>query len=40
MTSERLVNAGASREDETLDRAIRPKRLAEYIGQPGVKASE
>ena len=38
MSAERLVNAGASREDETLDRAIRPKRLAEYIGQPGVKA--
>jgi len=26
------------REDESHDRAIRPKRLAEYIGQPAVKA--
>ncbi len=38
MTSERLVQAVAAREDESLDRAIRPKRLAEYIGQPAVKA--
>jgi Holliday junction DNA helicase RuvB len=38
MTAERLVNAGASREEESQDRAIRPKRLAEYIGQPNVKA--
>ncbi len=36
--TDRLVNAGALREDETQDRAIRPKRLAEYIGQPAVKA--
>ncbi len=36
--TERLVNAGAVREDETQDRAIRPRRLAEYIGQPAVKA--
>jgi Holliday junction DNA helicase RuvB len=36
--TDRLVNAGALREDESLDRAIRPKRLAEFIGQPGVKA--
>jgi holliday junction DNA helicase RuvB len=38
MTDDRLVNAGALRDDETQDRAIRPKRLAEYIGQPAVKA--
>jgi Holliday junction DNA helicase RuvB len=36
--TDRIVNAGALREDESLDRAIRPKRLAEFIGQPGVKA--
>ncbi len=36
--TERVVDAGAMREDETQDRAIRPKRLAEYIGQPAVKA--
>jgi Holliday junction DNA helicase RuvB len=38
MTAERLVGAGASREEETQDRAIRPRRLVEYIGQPKVKA--
>jgi Holliday junction DNA helicase RuvB len=38
MTDERIVSAGGSREDESQDRAIRPKRLAEYIGQPSVKA--
>jgi Holliday junction DNA helicase RuvB len=36
--TERVVSPGSMREDETLDRAIRPKRLAEYIGQPAVKA--
>ncbi len=34
MTTERLVGAGVAREEETQDRALRPKRLAEYIGQP------
>jgi Holliday junction DNA helicase RuvB len=38
MTAERLVGAGVTREEETQDRALRPKRLAEYIGQPTVKA--
>jgi holliday junction DNA helicase RuvB len=38
MTTDRLVNAGALRDDDSHDRAIRPKRLAEYIGQPSVKA--
>jgi Holliday junction DNA helicase RuvB len=36
--SERLVSAGGTREEESQDRAIRPKRLADYIGQPQVKA--
>ncbi|MEJ0100619.1 MAG: Holliday junction branch migration DNA helicase RuvB [Pseudomonadota bacterium] len=38
MTTERLVGAVGSREEESQDRAIRPKRLAEYIGQSNVKA--
>ncbi len=38
MSDERLVGAGTTREEESQDRAIRPKRLDEYIGQPGVKA--
>ena len=35
---ERIVTANAAGEDEPLDRAVRPRRLAEYIGQPAVKA--
>ena len=35
---ERVVTARAGREDESLDRAVRPKLLADYIGQPAVKA--
>lgn len=34
---ERIISAASSREDEALDRAIRPKRLAEYVGQPAVR---
>ncbi len=33
---ERLVNREGSAEEEVMDRAIRPKTLAEYIGQPVV----
>ena len=36
--NDRLVNAGAQRQEDTQDRAIRPRRLSEYIGQPAVKA--
>jgi Holliday junction DNA helicase RuvB len=36
--SERLVSSAGNREEESQDRAIRPKRLAEYVGQPAVKA--
>ena len=34
---ERIIGAGASRDDEALDRAIRPKQLADYVGQPAVR---
>jgi Holliday junction DNA helicase RuvB len=34
--SERLITPVVSDQDEILDRSIRPKRLAEYIGQPAV----
>jgi Holliday junction DNA helicase RuvB len=38
-TSDRLVAAvPATREEEAVDRAIRPKRLADYVGQEQVKA--
>ncbi|MEO8062115.1 MAG: Holliday junction branch migration DNA helicase RuvB [Pseudomonadota bacterium] len=37
-TQERVVEAGASKEEEAVDRAIRPKRLADYVGQEQVKA--
>jgi Holliday junction DNA helicase RuvB len=35
---ERLVAAPATREEEAVDRAIRPKKLADYVGQEQVKA--
>jgi len=34
---ERIVSAASDRDDEALDRAIRPKRLSEYVGQPAVR---
>ncbi len=38
MPAERPISADATREDEQVERAIRPRRLAEYVGQPKVKA--
>ena len=38
MVPDRIVEAAASKEEEAVDRAIRPKRLADYIGQEQVKA--
>jgi Holliday junction DNA helicase RuvB len=35
---DRVIAAGNQREDETYDRAVRPKTLADYVGQPAVKA--
>lgn len=37
MTDTRIVTAAATREDDALDRAVRPKRLADYVGQTAVK---
>ncbi|HEY3644023.1 MAG TPA: Holliday junction branch migration DNA helicase RuvB [Gammaproteobacteria bacterium] len=37
MNSERIVTAQAGTEEEVLDRAIRPRTLAEYVGQPAVR---
>lgn len=37
MSDERLVTAEGGRDDESQDRAIRPKRLADYVGQKPVK---
>ncbi len=34
---DRLISAEAGPEDPALDRAIRPRRLAEYVGQPVVR---
>ena len=34
---DRIVTARGGREDESLDRAVRPKLLADYIGQAAVK---
>jgi Holliday junction DNA helicase RuvB len=35
---QRIVQPAASREEEAIDRAIRPKKLADYVGQEQVKA--
>lgn len=35
--SERLVSATGATEEDRLDRAIRPQRLADYVGQPAVR---
>ena len=37
-TADRLVAAPATREEEAIDRAIRPKKFSEYVGQAQVKA--
>jgi Holliday junction DNA helicase RuvB len=34
---DRVITGAASGEDAAFDRAIRPKRLADYVGQSGVK---
>lgn len=34
--ADRLISAGAAREDEIIDRAIRPRNLADYTGQDHV----
>jgi Holliday junction DNA helicase RuvB len=38
MQAERLVTGAAAREDEVHDRAIRPRRLDDYVGQRAVKS--
>jgi holliday junction DNA helicase RuvB len=35
--TDRLVSGGNVREEDSLDRAVRPKLLSDYIGQPAVK---
>lgn len=35
--ADRLIAADAQSEEEFLDRAIRPKTLADYVGQPQVR---
>ena len=37
MTADRLITATADHGEEAIDRAIRPRTLAEYIGQPAVR---
>ena len=37
MSEERVITPQANREDEVVDRAVRPRTLADYIGQPAVK---
>jgi Holliday junction DNA helicase RuvB len=35
--SGRLINPGASGQDDAVDRAVRPKRLADFVGQASVR---
>jgi Holliday junction DNA helicase RuvB len=35
---DRVIAAGQQKDEEAYDRAIRPKTLAEYVGQPAMKA--
>ncbi|MCJ0825791.1 Holliday junction branch migration DNA helicase RuvB [Luteimonas sp. 50] len=37
MTEDRIIAAGATREDEAVEASIRPKRLDEYLGQQPVR---
>ena len=37
MTQDRIIGAGATREDEAADASIRPRRLADYLGQVAVR---
>ncbi len=34
---DRIITASAGRDEEVIDKAVRPKSLADYIGQPNVK---
>ena len=35
--ADRIMSAAPKREEEVIDRAIRPKLLADYVGQPSVR---
>lgn len=37
MTEQRIIGAGATREDEAIEASIRPQRLADYLGQQPVR---
>src|SRR5438132_13232788 len=37
VTEQRIISADTQGEDETYDRAVRPKRLADYVGQLAVR---
>ncbi|QIK38885.1 Holliday junction branch migration DNA helicase RuvB [Caldichromatium japonicum] len=37
MNTQRLITAAAGAEDNTLEQAIRPRRLRDYVGQPAVR---
>ena len=35
--ADRIISASPKKEEEVIDRAIRPKLLADYVGQPSVR---
>ena len=38
MTQARLITPATQRDEDAADRAIRPKRLADYVGQQSMRA--
>ena len=39
MTEHRIIGADATREDDAVDASIRPKRMADYLGQVPVRVA-
>jgi Holliday junction DNA helicase RuvB len=37
---DRVIAAGSQRDDEAYDRAVRPKTLADYVGQPAAQVAD
>jgi len=35
---DRIISSGSQRDDEAYDRAVRPRTLSDYVGQPAVKS--
>jgi Holliday junction DNA helicase RuvB len=40
MGEDRIISAGATREDDAIEASIRPKQLDEYLGQQPVREQQ